>query len=57
MGHKRYDTSFFGYKTHLPMTEERIITSITVTSGEKHDVKQLKICLYSQTKISIENPI
>lgn len=42
MGHKTHDTSFFGYKTHLAMTEERIITAATVTSGEKHDGKQLK---------------
>lgn len=42
VGHKTYDTSFFGYKTHIAMTEERIITAATVTSGEKHDGKQLQ---------------
>ncbi|MDY0236367.1 MAG: IS1182 family transposase [Gudongella sp.] len=42
VGHKTHDTSFFGYNTHIAMTEERIITSATVTSGEKHDGKQLK---------------
>lgn len=42
IGHKTYDTSFFGYKTHIAMTEERIITSATITSGEKHDGKQLQ---------------
>ncbi len=26
VGHKTADTSFFGYKTHLVMTPERIIT-------------------------------
>lgn len=41
-GHKTYDTSFFGYKTHIAMTDERIITAATVTSGEKHDGKQLQ---------------
>ena len=41
-GHKTADTEFFGYKTHIAMTEERIITSAVVTSGEKHDGKQLK---------------
>jgi transposase len=40
-GHKTADTSFFGFKTHLAMTEERIITAAIVTSGEKHDGKQL----------------
>ena len=34
-GHKSADSSFFGYKTHLAMTEERIITAAVVTSGEK----------------------
>lgn len=37
MGHKTADSSFFGYKTHLAMTEERIITAAVVTSGEKGD--------------------
>src|SRR5215510_1818820 len=41
VGHKRVDTSFFGYKTHIAMTEEGIITAAVVTSGEKHDGKQL----------------
>jgi len=40
-GHKSSDSSFFGYKTHLAMTEERIITAAVVTSGEKSDGKQL----------------
>jgi transposase len=40
-GHKSADTSFFGYKTHIAMTEERIITAAVVTSGEKTDGKQL----------------
>lgn len=35
IGHKTADTSFFGYKTHIAMTPERIITAATITSGEK----------------------
>lgn len=42
VGHKTADTSFFGYKTHIAMTPERIITAAVVTSGEKHDGKQLQ---------------
>jgi transposase len=42
VGHKSADSSFFGYKTHLAMTEERIITAAIVTTGEKHDGKQLQ---------------
>jgi transposase len=41
MGHKSADSSFFGYKTHLAMTEERIITAAVVTSGEKGDGPEL----------------
>lgn len=41
VGHKTADTSFFGYKTHLAMTPERIITAATITTGDKHDGKQL----------------
>jgi transposase len=40
-GHKSVDSSFFGYKTHLAMTEERIITAAVVTSGEKGDGAEL----------------
>jgi transposase len=42
VGHKSADSSFFGYKTHLAMTEERIITAAVVTTGEKNDGKQLR---------------
>ena len=42
IGHKTADTSFFGYKTHIAMTEERIITAATITTGEKNDGKELE---------------
>lgn len=42
VGHKSVDSAFFGYKTHLAMTEERIITAAIVTTGEKNDGKQLQ---------------
>ncbi|MEG0826707.1 MAG: IS1182 family transposase [Bacilli bacterium] len=41
IGHKTADTSFFGYKTHIAMTPERIITAAKITTGEKHDGKEL----------------
>ncbi|WP_165044890.1 IS1182 family transposase [Dysgonomonas sp. ZJ709] len=41
VGHKTKDTSFFGFKTHIAMSEERIITAATITSGEKGDGYQL----------------
>jgi transposase len=42
VGHKSANTSFFGYKTHIAMSEERVITAATVTTGEKNDGKQLQ---------------
>lgn len=42
VGHKSADDSFFGYKTHIGMSDERIITAATVTSGEKGDGPQLQ---------------
>lgn len=42
IGHKTADSSFFGYKTHIAMTEERIITAATITTGEKNDGKELE---------------
>ena len=41
-GHKSEDTSFFGYKTYLAMTTERLIVAAKVSSGEKSDGKYLK---------------
>ena len=40
-GHQTADTSFFRYKTHIAMTEERIVTAATIASGEKTDGKEL----------------
>lgn len=42
VGHKSEDSSFFGYKTHIAMSDERIITAAVVTSGEKADGPQLE---------------
>lgn len=42
IGHKTVDSSFLGYKTHIAMSGERIITAATITTGEKNDGKELK---------------
>lgn len=42
IGHKTADTAFFGYKTHLAMSTERIITAATITTGERTDGKELQ---------------
>ena len=53
-GHKSADSSFFGYKTHLAMTEERIITAAVVTSGEKGDGPELPRLLATSQKNGID---
>jgi hypothetical protein len=54
VGHKTADSAFFGYKTHLAMSEERIITAATVTTGEKNDGKQLETLIEKSVKVGME---
>lgn len=54
IGHKTADTSFFGYKTHIMMSDERIITAATITSGEKNDGKELKSLIEKTQESGIE---
>lgn len=54
VGHKTADSSFFGYKTHLAMSDERIITSATITSGEKHDGKELATLIQKSKEAGVE---
>ena len=54
VGHKTADTSFFGYKTHIAMTPERIITASTITTGEKPDGKELINLIEKSEKNGIE---
>lgn len=54
IGHKSADSSFFGYKTHIAMTEERIITAATITSGEKNDGKELETLIIKSQKAGIK---
>lgn len=53
-GHKSEDTSFFGYKTHLGMTKERLIVAAKVTSGEKSDGKYLKELVEKSEQAGLE---
>lgn len=54
IGHKSAEEGFFGYKSHLAMTEERIIVGATVTSGEKHDGKELESLIEKSKEAGIE---
>ncbi|NOU86198.1 IS1182 family transposase [Paenibacillus sp. LMG 31460] len=54
VGHKTADSSFFGYKTHIAMNEERIITAAIITTGEKSDGKQLQPLIEKSRKTGME---
>lgn len=54
IGHKTADSSFFGYKTHIAMSEERIITGAIITTGEKNDGKQLETLIIKSMEAGIE---
>ena len=41
VGHKSADSSFYGYKTHIAITPERLIVAATMTTGEKGDGPEL----------------
>lgn len=53
-GHKTADSSFFGYKTHIAMTDERIITAAVITSGERSDGEQLKTLVEKTREAGLE---
>ncbi|HAJ3957492.1 IS1182 family transposase [Fictibacillus sp. Mic-4] len=54
LGYKSADTSFFGYKTHLALSEERIITAAVLTTGEKNDGKQLQTLIEKSKTAGME---
>ena len=53
-GHKTADTSFYGYKDHLAMTSEGIITAATITSGEKNDGNEMQGLIEKTEKTGLE---
>lgn len=54
VGHKTADSSFFGYKTHIALSEERIITAAIITTGEKSDGKQLQTLIEKSMEAGME---
>ena len=54
VGHKSADSSFFGYKTHIAMSDERIITAAIVTTGEKSDGKYLQELIEKSQETGME---
>jgi hypothetical protein len=54
VGHKTADSSFFGYKTHIAMNDERIITAAVVTTGENSDGKYLQDLIEKSQETGVE---
>jgi IS5 family transposase len=54
VGHKSKDSSFFGFKTHIAMTDERIITAAVVSTGEESDGKYLQDLIEKSRKTGME---
>lgn len=54
VGHKSADSAFFGFKTHIAMSDERIITAAVVTTGEKSDGQYLQELIKKSKKAGME---
>jgi len=54
IGHKTEDSSFFGYKTHIAINDERIITAAIVTTGEQSDGKYLQDLIEKSQEAGME---
>lgn len=53
-GYKSEDNNFFGYKSHVAMTKERMVTGLEVTSGEAPDGKFLETLVKKTEKAGIK---
>lgn len=53
-GYKSEDNDFFGYKSHVAMTKERIVTGLEITSGEAPDGKFLPNLVEKSEQAGIE---
>lgn len=54
LGHKTADSSFFGFKTHIAMSDERLITAAIVTTGEKSDGRYLQELIEKSQETGME---
>lgn len=53
-GHKTPTSAFFGYKTHIAMSDDRIITGLEVTDGSKPDGVQLSTLIEKSKQNGVE---
>ena len=54
IGHKSEDNEFFGYKSHIAMTEEGIITGLSVTNGTSADNKEFENIVNQTLETGVE---
>lgn len=54
IGHKSKEDSFFGYKNHIAITDERLITGLEITTGRAADTKILETLVEKSRKNGIE---
>jgi IS5 family transposase len=54
IGHKSEDNDFFGYKNHIAMTEEGIITGLSVTNGTAADNKEFENIINQTLETGVE---
>lgn len=54
VGHKTADSAFFGYKTHIAMSDERLVTAAIVTTGEKSDGKYLQELIHKSEETGMK---
>lgn len=54
VGHKSADLAFFGFKTHIAMSDERIITAAIVTTGKKSDGHYLQELIEKSKETGME---
>ena len=53
-GHKSNTRKFYGYKSHIAMSDNRLITGVVVTSGEKADGNYLQDVIHKTEDAGIE---
>ncbi|MFV0344272.1 MAG: transposase [Anaerocolumna sp.] len=53
-GHKSENKDFFGYMNHIAMSEEGIITGLTVTNGTSADNKEFENIINQTRDIGVE---
>ena len=54
LGHKTKEDLIFGYKNHASVTEEGIVTAVTVTSAADKDDKQTGVIISKQEEVGLK---